>query len=121
MTTWKWIQAGNASGIQDVAAPVNAIGPAIALVGTGGKIWRMDGWNHFVADGGTADFRRVAMSPDGKWLFGAGTNGTLWYSGAPGQWAKFEAVSKLGSPVEDLVVAYDNSLWVTLKNGQMWL
>lgn len=120
MATWKWFKATNATGMIDVAAAVNAGVQAIVTVGADGRIWRMTNWNHFVPDAGTADFRRVARSPDGAWLYGAGANGTVWYSKAPGQWTEFMAARKLGAPVEDLVLAYDNSLWVTLSNGQMW-
>ena len=53
-------------------------------------------------------------------LWGVGANGTLWWSKTPGRWTRLEGTTGLDRPVEDAVVDYDNWLWITTTNGQMW-
>jgi uncharacterized membrane protein YgcG len=115
---WSWHQQ-IASGMQDVSAPVNAIGPPVSLAGANGTIWRMLNSGRYEVDPRAGGFRRVAMSPDGVWLYGVGANGTVWYSRQPGVWTQVVGRPAIG-PVEDAVVNYDNSLWVCTANGQMW-
>src|SRR5262249_10833110 len=115
---WKWVKT-SASGMQDVAAATKVLNN-LALAGQNGTIWRSPSWNVFTQDHQATGFRRVAMSPDGIYLYGVGANGTIWYSTSPNSWKRLEASDQLRSPVEDAVVNYDNSLWITLKNGQMW-
>jgi hypothetical protein len=116
---WTWFKS-TSSGMQDVSASVAHVGPGdVALAGVNGTIWRLTSWNQFRRDNASG-FRRMAMSPNGTSLWGVSTEGALWYSTQPDIWKRLEATDKLRSPVEDAVVNYDNSLWVTLKNGQMW-
>src|SRR5271166_5339084 len=110
----------SASGMQDVAGIANVVGAAVTVCGFNGTVWRTtDGGRHF-SPVTASGFRRVTASPDGSYLWGVGANGSLWSSVAVSQWTRFEATAKLGSLVEDAVVDYDNSLWITTQNGQMW-
>jgi len=113
---WVWTKS-SASGMQDIACAARKFN-SNALAGLNGTIWRMPSWDSFTQEKASG-FRRVAMSPDGDRLYGVGENGTVWYSTSPNIWKRLEATDQLG-PVEDAVVNLDDSLWLTLKNGQMW-
>ena len=117
---WTWHRERDASGMVDVAAPVNAIFAGdVVTCGSDGSIWYLSN-GRFAKDTVAIGFRRVARSPDGVWLIGVATDGTVWFSKAPNKWVRFDGQPALGAPVEDAVVDYDNSLWITLSNGQMW-
>jgi hypothetical protein len=116
----QWVQS-KASNMHDVAASTLGftIGVSpIVLAGADGSVWRMPEWNHFIKDS-SPSIRRVAMSPDGRHLWGVGTDGTMWHSPAPNSWTRLDSTPG-GRRIEDAVVNYDDSLWVTTENGMIW-
>jgi hypothetical protein len=115
---WTFTQA-QASGIRDVAAFANISTTVVFICGTNGTVWRTeDNGRHFHQITGSG-LRRLAGSPDGSLVYGVGDNGALWASSTPGIWQRV-ATESFGRPVEDAVVNFDRSLWITTQNGQMW-
>ena len=116
---WVWVQTP-ASGMQDVAAIAKFSNGPVVAAGSNGTVWRtVDGGTTFSPLVGSG-FRRVATAPDGSSVWGVGANGTLWWTKDLAVWTQVTAADQLTDGIEDIVVDYDNWIWVTTKNGHMW-
>lgn len=107
-----------ASGMQDVAAIARIPNAPVTVTGNNGTVWRTIDDGHNFTQLPANGFRRMAAAPDGAVLWGVGTNGTLWWSKDLKNWTRKE--SNLTDGIEDIVVNYDGSIWVTTTKGHLY-